>query len=717
MSPTRPKSMLDKLRNIGIIAHVDAGKTTTTERILYYSGTKHKVGDVDTGDTTTDFDPLERQKGITINSAAVSIDWGDNEINIIDTPGHVDFTAEVERSLRVLDGGVCVFCAVGGVEVQSETVWFQANKYGVPRIAYINKLDRLGADFKDCVKQMRMKLQCMPAICAIPVGESSEFKGIIDLIENKFVLKDDTDKTNRKYSLVDIPESHKDEAAYYREQLLETASLADDELAEMILEGKEVPKDKLLSALRRGTIENKFSPIYCGSSKNFHGVQILLDAVVNFLPSPLDRPPVEGLHPKKKEIIVRKPDPKEPFSGLAFKTVAEPTGDLVYVRVYSGSLKQGDTVLNTTYGKTERIARLYRMMGNTRQELAEAGPGSIVAVVGLKNTYTGNTLCAEDAPVALESITFPKPVISAALGVARTVDTGKLGEALSRMSRDDPTVKVHTDEETKDTILSGMGELHLEITLEKIKRSLNLPQGDPALSLGKPRVAYRQTLAKPIEFQTRFIKQTGGRGKFAVIHMRYTPLDQEGIERWVAKMAENKEKPDPNNVYFDDEITGGVVPKEYIPAVEEGIRNMAKKGSKYPFPFVDLECILFDGKYHDVDSSQDAFRLAAEENFRDVQQVAGIRLLEPIMTVVVVGPEQYQGPITGDINRRRGMIEEISSDKGRGTIKAKVPLANLFGYTSDLRGATSGTASFSMEFSHYQEVSEALADIPKPEKK
>jgi elongation factor G len=709
--------MLEKLRNIGIIAHVDAGKTTTTERILYYSGTKHKVGDVDTGDTTTDFDPLERQKGITINSAAVSIDWGENEINIIDTPGHVDFTAEVERSLRVLDGGVCVFCAVGGVEVQSETVWFQANKYKVPRIAYINKLDRLGADFKDCIKQMKQKLQVTPAICAIPVGESSEFKGIIDLIDNKFVLKDETDKTNQKYSLVDIPASHQDEAAMYREQLLETASLADDELAEMILEGKPVSKTKLLSALRKGTIEGTFSPIYCGSSKNFHGVQILLDAVVNFLPSPLDRPPVDGINPKSKEAVVRKPDVKEPFSGLAFKTVAEPTGDLVYVRVYSGTLKQGDTVLNTTYGKTERIARLYRMMGNTRQELEEAQPGAIVAVVGLKNTYTGNTLCDQDAPVALESISFPKPVISSALSTARTVDTGKLGEALSRMTKDDPTIKVHTDEETKDTILSGMGELHLEITLEKIKRALNLPQGDPALALGKPRVAYRQTLAKQIEFQTRFIKQTGGRGKFAVIHMRYTPLDQEGIERCAAEAIEEGEKPDPNNVYFKDEISGGVVPREYIPSVEDGIRNMAKKGSKYPFPFVDLECALFDGKYHDVDSSQDAFRLAAEENFRDVQQVAGIRLLEPIMTVVVVGPEQYQGSITGDINRRRGMIEEISSDKGRGMIKAKVPLANLFGYTSDLRGATSGTASFSMEFSHYAEVAEALADIPKPEKK
>ncbi len=388
--------MLEKLRNIGIIAHVDAGKTTTTERILYYSGTKHKFGDVDDGDTTTDFDPLERAKGITINSAAVSIDWGENTINIIDTPGHVDFTAEVERSLRVLDGAVGVFCAVGGVEVQSETVWFQSNKYGVPRIAYINKLDRLGADFKACIEQMKQKLLVVPAICTIPVGESSDFKGIIDLIDFKFVLKDDTDKTNRKYSLVDIPAAFQEVAHKYREQLLETASLADDHMAELILDGKDVPKDMLLKALRAGTLQGKFTPIYCGSSKNFHGVQILLDAVVNFLPSPLDRPPVEGFNPKskEKEKLVRKAEEKEPFSGLAFKTVADSSGDLVYVRIYSGELHQADTVLNTTHNKEERIARLYRMMGDSRIALEKAGPGDIVAVVGLKYTYTGNTLCS-----------------------------------------------------------------------------------------------------------------------------------------------------------------------------------------------------------------------------------------------------------------------------------------------------------------------------------
>jgi elongation factor G len=704
--------MLDKLRNIGIIAHVDAGKTTTTERILYYSGTKHKVGDVDTGDTTTDFDPLERQKGITISSAAVSVAWGDNTINIIDTPGHVDFTAEVERSLRVLDGGVCVFCAVGGVEVQSETVWFQADKYKVPRIAFVNKLDRMGADFYDCIEQMKSKLRVTPAICTIPAGQSGEFKGIIDLIENKFVLKDDSDKTNRKYSLVDIPAAFKDEAAKYREQLLDTAALACDEITEMILEGKDVPKEKLRKVLREGTLARKFTPVYCGSSKNFHGVQILLDAVVNFLPSPLDRPPVDGFNPKTKEKVLRKPDPKDPYSGLAFKTVAESTGDLVYIRVYSGEMRQGDTVLNTMVNRTERIGRLYRMMGATRQELEVAGPGDIVAVVGLKQTYTGHTLCAENAPVALEAITFPKPVISQAIIPDRTTDSAKLGEAINRMTRDDPTLKFHTDEETKDLILSGMGEVHLEVSVEKLHRFPGVK-----VSVGKPRVAYRQTLAKPIEFETRYIKQTGGRGKFAVIKVQYKPLDQDGIEEWVKYLAEESEKPDPNNVYFYDTIVGGVVPKEYIPPIEDGIRNMAKKGAKYGFTCVDLEACLVDGKYHDVDSSQDAFRLAAEENFRDAQVKAGIKLLEPIMLVVVVTPEQYQGAITGDVNRRRGIIEEIASDKGRGTIRAKIPLANMFGYINDLRGATSGTASFTMEFSHYAEVREELADIPKPDKK
>jgi elongation factor G len=710
---------LEKLRNIGIIAHVDAGKTTTTERILYFSGTKHKVGDVDSGDTTTDFDPLERQKGITINSAAVSIDWGDTAINIIDTPGHVDFTAEVERSLRVLDGAVGVFCAVGGVEVQSETVWFQANKYKVPRIAYVNKLDRLGADFYSCVEQMKQKLACVPAICTIPAGQDSDFTGIIDLIRMKFVLKDPNDKTHVRYSFADIPAKYQADAAKYRDQLLETASLASDELAEALIEGKEVPETMIRKALRNGTLAGQFTPIHCGSSKNFHGVQLLLDAVVDYLPNPLDRPPVEGTIPKTKpaEKALRKPDPTEPLAALAFKTVAESTGDLVYIRVYSGELKPGEPYLNTTNGRSERIARIYRMMGDKRIELETAGPGSIVAGIGLKETFTGNTLCVKDKAIALESIAFPKPVISASLIASRTVDTSRLADALGRLVRDDPTIKAHTDEETKDLILSGMGELHLEVSVEKLRRPLGLKQDDPALSLGKPRVAYRQTLAKEVELETRYIKQSGGRGKFAVIKTKYKPLTPEEIETKTAALVAAGEKPDPNNLFFVDDIFGGSVPKEYIPSVEEGYRYGTKKGAKYGFQCVDIECTLFDGKYHDVDSSQDAFQAAGWENFRDAQVKAGITLLEPIMKVVVVCPKDYQGAIAGDINRRRGLIEELSEDKGRSIVMAKIPLAKLFGYTTDLRGATSGTASFSMEFSHYQPVREELADLPTPEKK
>lgn len=710
-------SKLERTRNIGIIAHVDAGKTTTTERLLFYSGTKHKVGDVDTGDTTTDFDPLERQKGITINSAAVSIDWGDNTINIIDTPGHVDFTAEVERSLRVLDGGVCVFCAVGGVEVQSETVWFQANKYKVPRIAYINKLDRMGADFFDCIEQMKAKLQMSPAIVTIPVGQAGEFKGIIDLIRMKFVKKDMSDATHRKYDLVDIPADHADIAHKYRELLIDEAAHVSDEITMLHLEGQPIPEDMLRTALRKGSLESRFNLVHCGTSKMFHGVRELLDMVVEFLPSPLDRPPVDGVVPtksrdKEKEKAERKPSVTEPFSGLAFKTVTEATGDLVYVRVYSGELKQGETYLNTTWNKTERVARIYRMMGNKREEKETAGPGDIVAVVGLKQTYTGNTLCSEQAPIALESINFPKPVIAQALVPDRTTDETKLADALARLTRDDPTLKFHTDEETNQLILSGMGELHLEVSIEKLHRFQGVK-----VSVGKPMVAYRLTLAKPLELQTRYIKQSGGRGKFAVIHMRYEPLTAERIEEEIARVTEDGDKADPNNIYFENSIFGGVVPREYIPAVEAGYRSGAARGHKYPFPFVDLRAELFDGKYHDVDSSQDAFKLAAIENFRDAQAAAGITLLEPIMNVVVISPEAHQGAIAGDINRRRGIIMEMANDKGRSMIKSQIPLANLFGYTTDLRGATSGTASFSMEFSHYAPVKEELADLPKTEKK
>src|SRR5262245_27956381 len=700
--------MLENLRNIGIIAHVDAGKTTTTERILYFSGSKHKVGDVDDGDTTTDFDPLEKQKGITINSAAVTVEWGDIRINLIDTPGHVDFTAEVERSLRVLDGGVCVFCAVGGVEVQSEKVWFQANSHNVPRIAYVNKLDRMGADFFGCVEQMKEKLQVVPAICALPVGLSGEFQGVIDLVEMKFILRDKSDRTNVKYSLVDIPESHVEQAKEYHHQLLETASLVDDHLVELILEEKPVPTEMLKAALRKGTLAGKFTPVICGSSKNFHGVQLLLDSVVDYLPSPAERPPVECAvyKSKEKEQTLRKPEASDPFACLAFKTVSEPTGDLVYLRVYSGELRPKGEVINTTSGKTERVARIFRMMGERRDVLEVVGPGEIVAVAGLKYTNTGNTLCDNDKPVILEEIRFPDPVIAQALIPDLKTDETKLADSLNKLVRDDPTLKFKTDPETKQLILSGMGELHLEVSVEKLMRTPGVK-----VTTGKPMVAYRQTISKTVEVETRFIKQTGGRGKFAVIYCRFETLSKDRIEELQAEMEAEGEKPDPNNIYFVDEIVGGVVPREYIPSVEHGFRDACVKGAKYGFPCVDVKCTLLDGKYHEVDSSQDAFKLAAIECTRDAQGKAGITLLEPIMTVVVIAPDSYQGALAGDINRRRGEILSFSSDKGRCQIHAYVPLAELFGYTSDLRNVTSGTASFTMEPSHYAPVKEELADL------
>jgi elongation factor G len=700
--------MLEKLRNIGIIAHVDAGKTTTTERILYFSGSKHKVGDVDEGNTTTDFDPLEKQKGITINSAAVTIEWGDERITLIDTPGHVDFTAEVERSLRVLDGAVGVFCAVGGVEVQSETVWFQAEKHQVPRIAYVNKMDRMGADFFGCIEQMKEKLHVIPAICALPVGQAGEFKGVIDLVEMKFILRDLTDKTNTRYSLVEIPESHRAQAAEYRHHLAEAASHVDDQIVEMILEDRPVPNDLLRKALRKGTLEGKLTPILCGSSKNFHGVQLLLDSVVDYLPSPAERPAVSGsvYKSKDKDHAERKPEASEPFASLAFKTITEPTGDLVFLRIYSGELHPKDEVLNTATGTWERVARIFRMMGERRDTLESAGPGEIVAVVGLKETYTGNTLCAVDEPLVLEEIRFPEPVISQAIIPAKTTDETKLAAALNKLVRDDPTLKSRTDPETKQLILSGMGELHLEVSVEKLMRNPGVK-----VTVGRPMVAYRQTISKPVEIETRFIKQSGGRGKYAVIYMRFEPLNKEQMAEWVEYCEEQGDKPDLNSLYFLDKIVGGAVPREYIPGVEDGFRAACVKGAKYGFHCVDMQATLLDGKAHDVDSSRETFEMAAVECTRDAQLKAGITLLEPIMNVVVVAPEAYQGPLAGDINRRRGEILNFNSDKGRCSIHAYIPLAELFGYTSDLRNVTSGTASFTMEPSHYAPVREELADL------
>jgi elongation factor G len=715
--------MLDKVRNIGIMAHVDAGKTTTTEQILYYSGTKHKVGEVDDGSTTTDNDELEQKKGITINSAAVFVDWADRNrhpvaINIIDTPGHVDFTAEVERSLRVLDGAVGVFCAKGGVEVQSETVWRQATKYKVPRIAFVNKLDRMGANFWGCVEQMKTKLRANPVVVTIPAGQDSSLEGIIDLIEMKLITRDLDDETNRKFFTAEVPEKYLAESQKRRAQMLDGLSAASDEVTELLVKEQNVPVGLIRAALRKGTLENIFTPVHCGSSKMFHGVQQLLDLVVDCLPSPLDRPPVDGLNPKTKEPLTRKPDISEPMCALAFKTVGDSNGDLVYIRVYSGEMRSGETYVNTTNGKKERVIRFYRMLGNKRVARERAGPGDIVAVTGLSETYTGNTLCDSDKPIALEAIRFPKPVVSQALVFGKTLDSGKVGEALNRLVRDDPTLKTHTDEETRETILSGMGELHLEISIEKLKRAVGVPLEDTKLvTLGRPRVAYRQCLARAVDFEWKYAKQSGGSGKFAVICVKYSPLTPEQIEekvREIEELGDPKVKPDPNNIYFVNSVTQGTINKDYIPSVEKGLREGAKKGYFYPFPFVDLEFDLHFGEMHVKDSSAEAFYLCGIEAFRKVQEHAGIQLLEPIMKVVVGSPREYQGQITGNISSKRGVIEEASEDEGVAQVVAKVPLANLFGYTNDLRSATKGQASFSMEFSHYAPVSIELADLPRP---
>jgi elongation factor G len=702
--------MLEKIRNIGIIAHVDAGKTTTTERILYFGGSKHKAGDVDEGNTTTDFDPLEKAKGITINSAAVSLEWRDIGITLIDTPGHVDFTAEVERSLRVLDGAVGVFCAVGGVEVQSETVWHQANKHGVPRLAFVNKLDRMGADFYDCVQQMKDKLQIIPAICTIPAGQSDQFEGVIDLIRMKIWRQDPKDPAHMRYTWEEIPAKYLEEAKAGRENLLDAASHACDELLEAILEGKEISEEAIRHALRVGTLSGKLTPVHCGSSKQFHGVRLLLDAIRDYMPSPKDRPPVEGMVPGKakgeKVRVQRKPDDNEPFSALAFKTVSEKHGDLVFLRIYSGQLRPGDTILNSVVKKQERVSHIYKLFGDRRDRLEVAGAGDIVAVVGLKQTATGHTLCSVEQPVILEEIRFPEPVISQALIPGKSVDETKLSEALAKMVRDDPTLRTKTDPETNQLILSGMGELHLEVAVHKLQRDHNVE-----VSVGRPMVSYRQTLAKRVELETRYIKQSGGRGKYAVIKMIYEPLSKDQITELHAKLEEEGEKPDPNNIYFQDEIFGGAVPTEYIPSVEQGFRQGCVKGAKYGFPLVDIKATLVDGKHHEVDSSADTFKLAALEGLRDAQAAAGLVILEPIMNVVVHAPAQYLGDLTRDVSRRRGEILNSSMDKGRCQLHAYVPLAELFGYTSELRNFTSGTASFSMEPSHYASVKEELADI------
>ncbi len=576
----------------------------------------------------------------------------------------------------------------------------------MPRLAFINKLDRTGADFFACLEQMKEKLGIEPAVCTLPAGQSSEFRGVIDLIRMKFWAQDPSDPTHFKYSWQEIPAQYQDEAAIWREHLLEAASHGCDTLLEYVIEGKPVPEEMLRKALRTGTLTGKLTPVLCGSAKEFHGVRLLLDAVGDFLPSPLDRPPVHGLHPKTKDELERKPDPADPLSALAFKTISEQHGDFVFLRIYSGELKPGMMVLNTVNGKTERISHIYRLMGARRDRLEVAGPGEIVAAVGLRQTHTGNTLSDKEQPILLEEIRFPEPVISQAIIPAKNVDETRLADALGKMVRDDPTLRSRVDPETNQLILSGMGELHLEVAIHKLMRDHKV-----SVTPGRPTVAYRQTLARSIELEYRYIKQSGGRGKYAVIYMKFEPLTKDQLEEWAVYQEEQGEKTDPNGLYFLDKIIGGAVPGEYIPAVESGFRLACQKGAKYGFQCVDIQASLVDGKAHDVDSSQMAFEAAAVECFKEAQSRAGLVLLEPIMNVVVHAPGQYLGDLMGDISRRRGEILNSVLEKGRCQLHAYAPLAELFGYTSELRNFTSGTASFTMEPSHYAPVKEELADL------
>ncbi|MFO7172008.1 MAG: elongation factor G [Bacillota bacterium] len=677
---------LEKLRNIGIMAHIDAGKTTTTERILFYTGRTHKLGEVHEGTATMDWMPQEQERGITITSAATTCWWKGHRINIIDTPGHVDFTVEVERSLRVLDGAIAIFCAKGGVEPQSETVWRQADKYHVPRIAYVNKMDTLGANFYRVLEMMVDRLGARPVAIQLPIGQEDTFTGIIDLVEMKArIHEDDLGKVIRD---VEIPEEYRAQAEEWREKLLEAVAEQDDVLMEKYLNGEELTVAEIKAALRKGTLANRITPVLCGSSYKNKGVQLLLDAVLDYLPSPLDIPPVKGVDARTGEEVERKPDDNEPFSALAFKIQSDPyIGKLCYFRVYSGRLPAGSYVLNATKGKKERIGRLLQMHANHREEIEAAETGDICAAVGLKDTTTGDTLCAEDAPVILESMDFPEPVISVAVEPKTKADQDKLGISLQRLAEEDPTFRVHTDPETGQTIISGMGELHLEIIVDRLKREFKVD-----CNVGKPQVAYRETFKKKVQAEGKFIRQTGGRGQYGHVWIEFEPLERG------------------SGIVFENKIVGGVVPKEYIPAVEAGLREAAERGVLAGYPVIDFKATLYDGSYHEVDSSEMAFKIAASMALKNAALKAEPVLLEPIMKVEVTVPEQYMGDVIGDINARRGRIEGMEARGGVQVVRAYVPLAEMFGYATDLRSKTQGRGTYTMLFSHYEEVPKNVAD-------
>jgi len=683
-APPRPFP-LAKTRNIGIMAHIDAGKTTTTERILYYTGKNYKIGEVHEGAATMDWMVQEQERGITITSAATSCEWKGHRINIIDTPGHVDFTVEVERSLRVLDGAVAVFDAVAGVEPQTETVWRQANKYGVPRMCFVNKMDRIGANFFQCVAMIKDRLDCLPAVIQLPIGAESEFKGIIDLLEMKAVVYDDV--LGEVFSVEDIPASLLDEATQWRHELVDAVSTFDDAITEKYLGEEEITALDLRVALRTGTLANQVVPILCGTAFKNKGVQPMLDAVIDYLPSPLDIPPTIGTD-LKGEDIERKPDEDEPFSALAFKIMSDKfVGKLTYFRVYSGRLEKGSPLLNSTKDKKERIGRILEMSANDREDKDWVYAGDIMAAVGLKNTTTGDTLCDPDHPIILERMTFPETVISVAVEPKTKVDQDKLSRALFSLSEEDPTFKVHTDEETNQTIIAGMGELHLDILVDRMKREFGVEA-----DVGKPQVAYRETIRKAVEkVEERYIRQTGGRGQYGHVVLSLEPTGPGG------------------GYEFVDKISGGVIPKEYISSVDAGIQEALTGGVLAGYPMVDVRATLTFGSYHDVDSSEMAFKIAGSMCVKKAARLASPVLLEPIMAVEVVTPEDYMGDVIGDLSARRGKVEGMEQRGTSHIVRAQVPLADMFGYATDVRSRTQGRATYTMQFHSYQEVPESVS--------
>ena len=682
---------LAKVRNIGIMAHIDAGKTTTTERILYYTGINYKIGEVHEGAATMDWMEQEQERGITITSAATTCEWDDHTINIIDTPGHVDFTVEVERSLRVLDGAVAVFDGVAGVEPQSETVWRQADRYHVPRICFVNKLDRTGAEFHRCVEMIITRLHAVPLVLQIPVGTEADFKGVIDLIAMKALMWPDDAEKGVAYDTVDIPASHAEAAREWRDRLVETAAENDDALMELYLEGTEPTEEQLIAGIRRATLASKVTPVVTGSAFKNKGVQPMLDAVVRYLPSPIDVGAVEG-HAvgKEDEIIAREPDKDAPLSTLAFKIASDPhLGKLTYIRIYSGTLTTSSQVLNSTKGQKERIGKIYRMHANKREEIEKATAGQIVAVMGLKNTTTGDTLCGPEAPVILESMNFPAPVISVAIEPKSKGDQERLGTAIQRLAEEDPTFQVRTDEETGQTIIAGMGELHLEVLVDRMKREFRVEA-----NIGKPQVAYRETIRKKVDrHDYTHKKQTGGSGQYAKVQIAIEPTGagDGGYE-------------------FENKVTGGRIPREYIPSVDAGAQEAMEFGILAGYPLVDIKVTLLDGGYHEVDSSELAFKIAGSMAFKEAARRADPVILEPMMSVEVTTPEDYMGEVIGDLNSRRGQIQAMEERSGARIVNALVPLSEMFGYVGDLRSKTQGRASYSMQFDSYAEVPRNVAE-------